>query len=171
MCKLMILKMPVAITPYVSNINTKIKVSKNGETIVAATTGGETFFVSPATSSRTIIMFKVLDFAFIRGASYILDVNIPPKPTLADEQQTQLVEEGDVVTLSAQADDINDTDILRYSWTQLSGPPLLTKPQTDQDLTITVPNDLIDKDESSKTAVLKIRTKRRLGKRRYKSIA
>ena len=146
----------IAITPYVSNINTKIKVSKNGETVVAATTGGETFFVSPAASSRTVIVLKVLDFAFIRGASYILDVNIPPKLSLADGQQTQLVEEGDVVTLSAQTDDINDTDILRYSWTQLSGPPLLTKPQTDQDLSITLPNDLIDKDESSKTAVLKL---------------
>ena len=143
---------PIAFTPYVANINTKIKVTKNAETVNEQLSSGETVSVSINTFTKTTIVLETIGVAAARGVRYTLHINIPPMITIADEQRHRSADEGDDIILSVAVDDINKADTLRYNWMQLSGPPLLSSPQTNTDLVITLPHDLIDRDEQSSSA-------------------
>ena len=149
-------KNTIGFTPIATNINTKVRVGKNGKTIVAATTAGETVFIHAQESSRTTIVFETLDGVGRGGVRYTLNINVPPKITIADGQRTKSVKEGDNLSLRAAADDVNGMDALRYKWTQLSGPPLLPEPHTQQSLSITIADDLLARNTSRSEAVLKM---------------
>jgi hypothetical protein len=91
--------------------------------------------------------FKVHDGTEYSASDYTLTIDVVPANTapVVDAGPGQTVDEGDVVTLTATASDV-DGQPLSYAWTQVSGPAVVLDDAGVATPTFTAPEGLVNSD-------------------------